>query len=89
MTLMENRVHLFAIAAAAGVFACAHAHDYDHPTADYGGRSLICGLGAANTSYTGFCRVQQQADQTLEVTSYDAYGNVRTDPSSTFVVTPQ
>ncbi|HUJ24918.1 MAG TPA: metallophosphoesterase [Myxococcales bacterium] len=67
----------------------AHAHDYDHPTADYGGRSLICGLGAANTSSTGFCRVQQQADQTMKVTAYDAYGNVRTDPSSTFVVAPQ
>jgi hypothetical protein len=67
----------------------AHAHDYDHPTSAYGGRSVICGLGAANTSYTGFCRVQQQGDGTLKFTAYDLFGNVRTDPSSTFVVAPQ
>ncbi len=67
----------------------AHAHDYSHDTSAYGGRSVVCGLGGANTSYTGFCRVEQKPDGTLSFTAYDSYGNVRTDPSSTFSVTPQ
>jgi hypothetical protein len=67
----------------------AHAHDYSHDTSAYGGRSVVCGLGGANTSFTGFCRVQQRADGTLAFTAYDAYGNVRTEPSSTFSVAPQ
>jgi hypothetical protein len=67
----------------------AHTHDYEHPTGAFSGRSVICGLGAANTSFTGFCRVQQQADGTLKFTAYDLFGNVRTDPSPAFTVTPQ
>jgi hypothetical protein len=67
----------------------AHTHDYEHPTAAFGGRSVICGLGAANTRFAGFCRVQQQSDGSLKFTAYDLFGNVRTDASSTFTVTPQ
>ena len=67
----------------------AHAHNYSHDTSAYGGRSVVCGLGGANTSFTGFCRVQQKADGSLAFTAYDAWGNVRTDPSSSFSVAPQ
>jgi hypothetical protein len=67
----------------------AHAHDYEHPTGVFGGRSVICGLGAANTRFTGFCRVQQQPDGTLKLTAYDLFGNLRADPSSSFTVAPQ
>jgi hypothetical protein len=67
----------------------AHTHDYEHDTSAYAGRTVICGLGAANSSWTGFCRIRQHGDKTLEFTAYDLYGNVRTNPSSTFVVTPQ
>jgi hypothetical protein len=67
----------------------AHTHDYEHDTVAYAGRTVICGLGAANPNWTGFCRVRQHGDKTLEFTAYDLYGNVRTNPSSTFVVAPQ
>jgi hypothetical protein len=65
----------------------AHNHDYEHSgsnvTSD--GRGVICGLGGANTSHTGFCRVQQAADGTLHFTQYDVNAN----PGDTWSVPPQ
>ena len=63
----------------------AHNHSYSHDAATLGGRSVICGLGAANSSHTGFCRVQQQADGTLSFTQYDLSGN----PGDHWSVGPQ
>jgi hypothetical protein len=62
----------------------AHNHDYEHSTS-LSGRSVICGLGGANTSHTGFCRVQQTADGQLHFTQYDANGN----PGDTWAVAPR
>ena len=53
----------------------AHDHDYAHSTSQFGGRSVICGLGGANVSNTGFCRVQQRSDGTLLFTQYDINSN--------------
>lgn len=53
----------------------AHDHQYGHDQTAFGGRSVICGLGGANTAHTGFCRVQQGADGALRFTQYDATGN--------------
>ena len=62
----------------------AHDHNYQHPTA-FAGRTTVCGLGGANTSHTGFCRVQQGADKKFRFTQYDATGN----PGDTWAVDPQ
>ncbi|MBS2024178.1 MAG: metallophosphoesterase [Deltaproteobacteria bacterium] len=61
----------------------AHNHNYSHDTSSFSGRSVVCGLGGADTSHTGFCRVQQQADGSLKFTHYDASAN----PSDTWSVT--
>jgi len=53
----------------------AHEHDYSHDTTALDGRTVICGLGGANTSATGFCRVQQRADNSLVFTEYDLNSN--------------
>jgi Calcineurin-like phosphoesterase len=36
--------------------------------------AVICGLGAANTNYRGFCRMQQKADGSFDMTHYDDAG---------------
>jgi hypothetical protein len=65
----------------------AHNHDYEHSGSNVlsNGRAVVCGLGGANASYTGFCRVQQAADGTLHVTRYSMNGN----PGDTWSVGPQ
>lgn len=63
----------------------AHDHQYSHDKTNLGGRSVICGLGGANTAHTGFCRVQQTADGQLHFTQYDATGN----PHDTWAVAPR
>src|SRR5712692_1476856 len=52
----------------------AHAHVYFHPT-QASGRSVVCGLGGANSSATGFCRVTQLATGELRFIQYDISGN--------------
>jgi hypothetical protein len=37
--------------------------------------AVVCGLGAANTNYRGFCRLQQKADGSFDMTKYDDAGN--------------
>ena len=61
------------------------AHDHTYSTGAYsrtsGGTSVpavVCGLGAANTSHVGFCRMQQQTDGSLRIQHYDAFGNPQT-----------
>ena len=63
----------------------AHDHKYTHSTSTLGGRTVICGLGGANASHTGFCRVQQGADGKFSFTQYDVGGN----PGDTWSVDPQ
>ncbi|MGZ6142232.1 MAG: metallophosphoesterase [Myxococcales bacterium] len=63
----------------------AHNHDYEHDASALTGRSVICGLGGANSAHTGFCRVQQAADGQLHFTQYDATGN----PHDTWAVSPR
>jgi len=63
----------------------AHDHDYAHNTTAYSGRTVVCGLGGANPSHTGFCRVQQAADGSLHFTQYDVNAN----PGDTWTVPPQ
>jgi hypothetical protein len=36
--------------------------------------AVVCGLGAANSTYRGFCRLQQKADGSFEMTKYDDSG---------------
>ncbi len=55
----------------------AHNHNYSHATAEYGGRSVVCGLGGANTAHVGFCRVTQTSTGQLTLTQYDTSGNPR------------
>jgi len=55
----------------------AHEHLYEHDTTALGGRTVVCGLGGANTANTGFCRVQQREDNSLAFTEYDLSGNPR------------
>ncbi len=62
----------------------AHEHYYEHNTQALDGRTVICGLGGADTSKTGFCRVQQNADNSLTFTEYDLSSN----PLDTWTVTP-
>jgi hypothetical protein len=64
-----------------------HNHDYEHKGSNVtpDGRGVICGLGGANVSHTGFCRVQQAADGRLDFTQYDANGN----PGDAWSVAPQ
>lgn len=62
----------------------AHEHDYAHNTTALDGRTVICGLGGASTDNTGFCRVQQRADNSLAFTEYDIHGN----PLDTWSVPP-
>jgi hypothetical protein len=62
----------------------AHAHAYIHPT-EASGRSVICGLGGASSSATGFCRVKQLATGELRFMKYDISGN----PQDSWSVTPQ
>ena len=62
----------------------AHEHDYEHDTSALSGRTVICGLGGASTANTGFCRVQQQDDNSLAFTEYDINGN----PLDTWSVPP-
>ena len=65
----------------------SHNHDYEHTgqSVPSDGRGVICGLGGANTSHTGFCRVQQQSSGSLAFTQYDASGN----PGDSWSVAPQ
>jgi hypothetical protein len=63
----------------------AHSHAYAHETAAVGGRSVICGLGGANTSETGFCRVVQLESGNLRFMRYDMSGN----PQDSWSVPPQ
>ena len=63
----------------------AHDHDYAHNTTAFAGRTVVCGLGGANPSHTGFCRVQQAADGSLQFTQYDVNAN----PGDTWSVPPQ
>jgi hypothetical protein len=62
----------------------AHAHAYIHPP-DASGRSVVCGLGGASSSATGFCRVKQLASGELRFMQYDLSGN----PHDSWSVTPQ
>ncbi len=61
----------------------AHDHNYAHNTTQFGGRSVICGLGGANATHTGYCRVQQKSDGTLLFTQYD----INSNPGSSWTVT--
>jgi len=63
----------------------AHNHNYFHERVEYAGRHVICGLGGANPSHTGFCRVTQAADGQFKFTRYDIDGN----PGDTWAVGPQ
>lgn len=62
----------------------AHEHAYVHPT-EVAGRSVICGLGGASSTATGFCRVRQLATGELRFLQYDLAGN----PQDSWSVTPQ
>lgn len=57
------------------LFIAGHDHKYAHDTTAFGGRSVICGLGGASASDTGFCRAQQVADGRVAFTRYDIDGN--------------
>ncbi len=63
----------------------AHDHKYSHAQAEYGGRSVICGLGGANVSHLGFCRVTQTSSGQLSFTQYDINGN----PGDSWSVSPR
>lgn len=52
-----------------------HDHLYSHDPGYLDGRTVICGLGGADTSSTGFCRVQQQPDGSWKFTRYDIDSN--------------
>jgi hypothetical protein len=60
------------------------AHDHQWTNTSYARASgpavpaLVCGLGAANASHVGFCRMQQQADGSFRIQHYDTYGNPQT-----------
>ncbi len=65
------------------VTAILVAHDHKYYRSSYarigglGGSvpAVVCGLGAANTSYRGFCRMQQKADGSFDMIKYDDAGN--------------
>lgn len=65
------------------VTAILVAHDHKYYRSAYarmgglGGSvpAVVCGLGAANTSYRGFCRMQQKADGSFDMIQYDDTGN--------------
>jgi hypothetical protein len=63
----------------------AHSHDYAHDTAALAGRSVICGLGGASSTATGFCRVVQLESGDLRLIRYDLSGN----PLDSWSVGPQ
>ncbi|MBS2026012.1 MAG: metallophosphoesterase, partial [Deltaproteobacteria bacterium] len=67
----------------------AHDHKYYRSTYTRANGTTIpaavCGLGAANTGYTGFCRLTEQANGSFVITQYDIYGT----PHDTWSVSGQ
>lgn len=65
------------------VTALLVAHDHKYSRSAYaragglGGSipAVVCGLGAANASNRGFCRMQQKADGSFDMIKYDDAGN--------------
>ena len=59
----------------------AHDHSYRRSAYPRGGGlggsvpSVVCGLGAANSSHRGFCRMQQKSDGSFDMIQYDDTGN--------------